>query len=441
MAGVHPLKNLLDERRSGKHTGICSVCSANEYVLEAAMERARQVGQPVLIESTSNQVNQFGGYTGMTPKDFVAFVHEIAGRIGFPTGSIILGGDHLGPVPFKNEASGPALEKSREMVRQYVMAGYTKIHLDTSMLLGDDPVHLPLETATIAERGAVLCSAAEEAYAELLSVRPEAIHPVYVIGSEVPIPGGSQEKEDSLKVTGVSDFEDTVARFKAAFEKQGLSEAWDHVVAVVVQPGVEFGDDVIHAYSREKAQDLKEALREHPGLVFEGHSTDYQTAQSLREMVEDGIAILKVGPALTFALREALIALEHMERDLLQDASGTELSNFMETLDAVMREDPKHWQKYYHGNEASVRLARKYSFSDRCRYYLPYREVKAALGKLLGNLRSVDIPLTLLSQYMPIQYGKVRSGRLAIEPEALLKDRVVNLLDDYYHATMPRKHA
>ena len=40
-----------------------------------------------------------------------------------------------------------------------------------------------------------------------------------------------------------------------------------------------------------KAKELAAAIKEIPDLVFEGHSTDYQTKIKLREMVEDGVAI------------------------------------------------------------------------------------------------------------------------------------------------------
>ena len=79
-------------------------------------------------------------------------------------------------------------------------------------------------------------------------------------------------------------------------------------------------------------------------------------------MVEDGIAVFKVGPALTFALREALFALNHIENELLKGRNGIELSNFIEVLDETMVNKPENWIKHYHGNDEKLRLSRKYSF-------------------------------------------------------------------------------
>jgi len=432
---IHPLKKIVEMQKKGIPTGIYSACTANEIVLEACMERAKQDSLHVLIEATANQVNQYGGYTGMNPKDFRRFVFSIAEKTGFPTDKIILGGDHLGPLTWKSLPAEKAMEEAKELVRQFVLAGFSKIHIDTSMHLGDDDPAKKLDTSVIAERGAMLAEVAENAYKELVSVNPEAVHPVYVIGSEVPIPGGSQGDDEKLQVTRVSDFKETVELFENAFMSKGLREAWDNVIAIVVQPGVEFGDETIHEYDRNAARELCAALKDYPGLVFEGHSTDYQTENALKAMVEDGIAILKVGPALTFALREALFALCYIENELLGGKNDVQLSRFIEVLEEAMIQNPENWKKHYHGDEHMLRLKRKYSFSDRCRYYLPVPEVQDAVKRLIQNLKSVEIPLSLISQYMPVQYERIRKGLLAKDPESLAKDRVVNCIDQYLYAT------
>lgn len=424
-------------QKKGVPAGIYSACSANALVLEACMERAMREAGHVLIEATANQVNQYGGYTGMKPSDFRCFVYSVAEAIGFPADKLIMGGDHLGPLTWKGMPAEKAMEEAKELVRQFVLAGFTKIHIDTSMHLGDDDAGKKLDTAVIAERGAVLGEAAEKAYRELVASNPEALHPVYVIGSEVPIPGGCQDEEEKLQVTTVSDFNETVLVFREAFQRHHLGDAWQNVIAIVVQPGVEFGDESIHDYDRDAARDLCNSLEVQPNLVFEGHSTDYQTAEALKAMVEDGIAILKVGPALTFALREALFALNHIENELFIGRADIQPSRFIETLEDVMVKNPENWSKHYHGNGEKLRLARKYSFSDRCRYYFPMPEVQQSLNRMMQNLKTTEIPLSLISQYMPVQYDRIRKGLLNRDPESLAKDRVINCIDEYLYATKP----
>ena len=423
-------------QKQGKTVGIYSVCSANGYVIEAAFKRGLSDGSCVLIESTANQCDQNGGYTGMTPADFKKFVLEIADRNGFDRNRIFLGGDHLGPLTFAYKDEAEAMADSEELIRHYVAAGFTKIHIDTSMKVNSDPEDVRLSDEIIAGRGAHLAKVAEETYKELLERDPEAIPPVYVIGSEVPIPGGAVGAEDNgVQVTKVEDFKNTVAAFEKAFAKEGLDKAvWERVIGVVVQPGVEEKDSGCTEYDREKAKDLMAAIKDFPTLVFEGHSTDYQTKIKLRELVEDGVGILKVGPGLTFAMREAMFALENIEKELIY-GTDTEPSKFAEVLDAEMLKNDKNWKKHYQGTELEIRLKRKYSFSDRCRYYMPTPAVEAAADRLLTNLRTLGIPLNLLSQFMPIQYTKVREGYLKNDPVELIEDRIINTIDEYLYGT------
>ena len=428
----NPLRDMVAKRKIGIHCGIPSFCCANKIVIEAILEQAQRFDDNPLIEATSNQVNQFYGYTGMKPLDFRDFVYSIADKIGFARNKIILGGDHMGPLPWADKPAEEAMKNAVELVRLCVKAGYKKIHLDTSMRLGDDPIDLPLEDETIAERGAVLYQACEETYQEMLKENPDEMRPVYVIGSEVPIPGGIQTEDNTVQVTRVRDFEKTILAYKKKFSELGLSDAWDNIIAIVVQPGVEFGNSEIHHYNRLESTKLCNRLKKYPDIVFEGHSTDYQAPEKLKQMVEDGIAIIKVGPALTFALREALFSLSMMEKELIDDFDKR--ANFMEILEEEMLKDPSSWKKYYHGDEKQLALARKYSFSDRCRYYFALPKVEEAMNKLFENLDAVDIPMGMLHQYMPFQYIKVRDGRLALKAKELAKDSVVMLVEDYNYA-------
>lgn len=431
MAAKHPLQVMMDRRRNGEKIGIPSYCSANKYVLEAALKRAKKLNQPTLIEATANQVNQFGGYTGMLPIDFKNFVMGMAKELGVDESLVILGGDHLGPLTWVNETEAEAMAKSEELVRQFVLAGFTKIHLDTSMKLGDDSKEEMLATEVIARRGVKLYKVCMEAYDELLKTNPDAMRPVFIIGSEVPIPGGAQEEEEGISVTKPESFRDTVDTYKRIFAEEGVEDAWSDIIAVVVQPGVEFGDAQVFYYDSEAATALTDSLKDYPEIVFEGHSTDYQSKKCLKAMVEDGIAILKVGPALTFGLREALFTLDKIEEALVPEEKR---AHFVDVLEEVMLANPKNWQKHYHGTEEELAFARKYSFSDRARYYIGEEKVQNSIDKLLANLDETGIPMSILHQYLPKQYDKVVAGELENKPVELIKDGVVLYMEDYEYA-------
>ncbi len=415
----HPFDEIVRAQKHGEPRGIASICSAHPWVLKAIL----QGGGPVLIEATCNQVNQFGGYTGMTPADFVRFVDAIAEQNGFPKSQILLGGDHLGPSPWQEEPAANAMSKAVKMVHTYVQAGFVKIHLDASMRLADDPQG-PLAPEVSALRTAQLARVAEE------SILGAAIAPCYVIGTEVPVPGGAHEHETGVSVTTIEDARRTLEITRAAFVEAGLASTWERVIAMVVQPGVEFGDDFVLDYNPGAAQDLAR-FSETVSLVFEAHSTDYQKRDNLNQLVRDHFAILKVGPALTFAFREAVFALAMMEDDLIPAEMR---SNLIDVLEEVMIHHPEHWKKYYRGDETAQRLRRKFSLSDRIRYYWSSPPVQRALGQLMQNLGGKTLPLTLISQYLPLQWDRIRSGQIANAPEAIILDKINSVLADYTYA-------
>lgn len=429
MSVTEVLLDLVRANRRGEGTGLYSICSAERLVLEAGMAQARSDGSILCIESTCNQVNQFGGYTGMTPEAFRSFVGSVAERMGFPEDRILLGGDHLGPWVWQREPAGSAMVKARELVRAYVLAGYRKIHLDASMRLAGDPggEGTWLDEQTVTERTVELCRVAEEAHGELPAGSPA---PVYVIGTEVPTPGGERAEGAAPSVTRVADVDRTLTLSRNAFERANLQGAWERVIAVVTQPGVEFGDEVVFDYEPAEARTLSGYLEQGWDLVYEAHSTDYQTGASLWQMVEDHFAILKVGPWLTFAMREALFALESIEREVCAGRGG-DLSRLRQTLETVMLAHPEYWESYYRGSDDEIRLARAYSYSDRCRYYWPRAELQDAVARLFANLSDRPIPLTLLSQFMPEQYEAVRLGQLEPVPQELVRHKLLTVIGLY----------
>ena len=420
--------DLIRLKKEGITRGITSICSAHPFVLRVAMERAVRSETTILVESTCNQVNQFGGYTGMTPDAFSSYVYGIAQQAGLPQENVLLGGDHLGPNVWQNEPAESAMVKSAEMVRAYIKAGYIKIHLDASMKLADDDPTGPLTTEIAARRSAFLAGCAEQASEEMGLIPPR-----YIFGTEVPIPGGAQNEHEALFVTDSRDAQQTIDCCQSAFVQAGLGAAWERVLALVVQPGVEFGDDFVHDYQTEPTRELVKLIESYPNLVYEAHSTDYQTRQGLRNLVLDHFAILKVGPALTFAFREAIFALAHMENELINAIADR--SNLIEILDNVMLQAPEYWRNYYPGSDENSSFARKFSLSDRSRYYWVKPDVQKALRILIENLTNKLLPLTLISQYSPLQYPKVRLGEITATLEALISDRIGSVLEDYDQAS------
>lgn len=418
------LSDIASWRNGSGVKGIPSICSAHPMVIEASMLHALKQDAHLLIEATCNQVNQDGGYTGMTPADFRTFVEKIAEKIDFPIEKLILGGDHLGPNPWKSLPAEEAMAKACTMIEAYAKAGFTKLHLDTSMGCAGEPVALP--DALTAERAARLAAVAEAALRD-----SDGVKPVYIVGTEVPIPGGAMEELDELEVTQPDAARETIAIHRQAFEAAGVGEAFSRVIGAVVQPGVEFGNENVIPYAPERAAALSATLSDMPGMVFEAHSTDYQSRDLLRQLVLDGFAILKVGPGLTFALREAFYGLDQIASFLFSDKRSETL---LSTIERVLIADPKNWNKYYHGSERDEHIQRHFSYSDRIRYYWLQPEIEAAVQDMFELLGDIDIPETMIRQYLAGLYPRVREGK--IEPKAVkLALAAVDLvLDDYFLA-------
>ncbi len=414
------LSRLAGFRAGGRPQGITSVCSAHPLVIEAALLQAKEDGADALIEATCNQVNQEGGYTGLSPAAFRDAVTAISDRVGLPPHRLILGGDHLGPNPWKHLAAEQAMGRASDMVAAYARAGYGKLHLDCSMGCAGEPAALPDEL--VAARAARLAARAE---AEAPG------RPLFVIGTEVPTPGGATEALDHLLPTRPEAVRETFAVHEAAF--RGVANgAWERVIAMVVQPGVEFGHEDVAVYRPDAARALCATLDALPGLVFEAHSTDYQPETALRRLVQDGFPILKVGPGLTFALREAFYGLDAIAAVL--QPGGTRLPDRME---ALMLAEPKHWRSHYPGDAAVQRVLRHYSYSDRIRYYWPHPEAEAAAASLMRQLDGVALPPTLISQHLPRAYDRVAAGLLAPNARVLLIEAVRDVLRVYARAGAP----
>lgn len=410
------IKDIVALNRNGTPKALPSFCTANDHVLNDIVSYAALKDVPVLIEATCNQVNQFGGYTGMKPADYAAKIRSKAQTVGLSANQLILGGDHLGPNPWKHLSAQTAMENAKTLVKDYVEAGFTKIHLDASMACqGENTPSFEL----VAERSAELCVIAEQ-YApnsELLS---------YVIGTEVPVPGGESDDMSGIQVTTPDRLAETVDTHKVAFAAAGVPQGIDRAIAVVVQPGVDFSHDGIFHYDREKATELTSTIDAYEGFAFEAHSTDYQSTKNLTDLVQDHSIILKVGPEITFRFREGVMSLAHIEAFL--DLPNP--SHVMEVMQAAMEDDPSDWEKYYQGSPQEVKYLKLFSYSDRIRYYWDKEPVTLALKKLSENITSSGLRAAAASQYgihFPI-------ASATVDANSIITQRVNTTIERYYQA-------
>ena len=403
-----------------------AICSAQPLVIKTAMQIARDRSQPLLLEVTANQVNQFGGYTGMTPLQFSTFARQMASQVGLKADQMIIGADHLGPWVWKEQTAHTAMTNAEELLRQCIHAGFQKIHLDTTYGCADDgSSHLPIELN--AQRSVQLCRIAESMTYQK--------GPLYVIGSDVPQPGGGLLSDSASMVTGVDRMLMELKIFKAAFRQLGLGTAWSRVIAMVVQPGVDFGDTAVSPYQPDQAVQLSAAYVQLPDhMTFEIHATDYQSPHALQQMVRDHFMLLKVGPCITFAMRRALYALAGVESGL---PNIDEPSNLQQVMEQLMLAHPDHWQCHYQGTAEQLRHLRHNSLRDRIRYYWLMPEARQAVERLMKNLQR-SLPASLLNQYLPEHVDEIGDQGLWNDPVGIVQLVIRHALTPYFEACNPR---
>lgn len=269
------------------------------------------------------------------------------------------------------------------------------------------------------QRAARLCKVAEK-YA------PSAQSLIYIIGTEVPIPGGETDDMQTLSVTSVERLNQTLETHREAFDQQGLTSVWPRIVSVVTQPGVDFSHNSVHTFQPEEAADLAKAISGLSGLTFEAHSTDYKSSEALKLLVTNHFFFLKVGPELTFRLREAVFALASIEKQI----KVKDTADLIDAVDRAMDESPTNWISHYQGDFDTVQQLRHFSYSDRIRYYWSVPSVRDALEKLIFNLENQRLPATIVSQY----FHQRPFGVSEAEPRQLISNHVKSSIERYYKA-------
>ena len=412
------LRDIIRRNRNGAPVAIVSVCTAHPQVLLACLKRAAELREPLVVEATSNQVNQDGGYTGMTPADFISFVTDLAKTADFPLNQLVFGGDHLGPQVWRKQPADDAMAKARVMIADYVKAGFSKIHLDCSEGCAGEPAQVG--DAIAAARAADLARVAIAA-----SAMPKSL--LFIIGTEVPPPGGARMDESGdIPPTTPASALATLAAHRKAFISAGLEPVLPQIGGLVVQPGVEFSPMHVHPMPLSRDPGFRAVLQDWPNLCLEAHSTDYQHPAVFRRLAALGFAFQKVGPALTFAWREAVYGLDA----LAQIAGWTDAEPLPQVMERLMLANPASWSAHYHASSGDLRVQRHFGLADRIRYYWPQPEAQAAVQNLFAALKDRDLPAPMLKQV----FGPARIARAGTHPtaESLAAAAVSLALDPYF---------
>ena len=343
-----------------------SFCTANEEVIKIILLYCKIYNLPCLIECTSNQVNQFGGYIKKTPKEFSNLIFKIARTIKLNKKNIFLGGDHLGPLPWNNKNSNLAIKNSIELINNYISNKFCKIHIDTSVQCKNDKVF----------NSQIKFDRTKKILKKIKLKKKSNIF--YVVGSEVPISGSDKKK--LLKPTSIYTIKKDSNIFSELLFKKSCKKK---NFGLVIEVGMKYMDKYIQKPNLKNFLQKKNFSLKN-NFIYEAHSTDFQSINTLKKLVNNNFKFLKVGPELTYLYSRSLLLMQKIEKHFIEKNK----SNFNENLIQEMLKNNKYWINFYEKNNYNQFLNSKY---DRSRYYLGTKKVKNSIGKLRLNINNLNL--------------------------------------------------
>lgn len=349
-----------------KHS-LPSFCTANFNVIKILIIFAKYYNLPILLESTSNQVNQFGGYTGLTPRQFYKKIDKLKKKIKIKNKQVMIGADHLGPLPWKKLNSKIALKNAKTLIKKCISLKYDKIHIDSTIVCKDDK---NLNLNLIRSRSAKIFNTVP---------KKDIKNIFFVFGSEVPFAGGGNTNK--IKPSVLNNIKVDYFLYNSILKN--LNSNKKNKFSLVVEPGMAFSNSKI---SLPKLKKFKKNLSfsKKNNFSYEAHSTDYQRLVTLKKLVKNNFRFLKVGPELTFDFYQAIKKMEKIE-----DTNCNQKSNISYELMKAMSKDNKYWKDYYKGTKKKIEFLKLNSYLDRMRYYWDSKNVKKSMIKLFKNIDTI----------------------------------------------------
>lgn len=371
-----------------KNKAVPSFCTSNKEVLNTIIFYCKRKNLPCLIESTSNQVNQYGGYTGKTPINFYTDLKKILKKNNFNSQNLYVGGDHLGPLPWKNKNEKIAMNNSIKLINNCLDSKYTKIHVDTSIKCSNEN---SINHSIIFERTKYII--------EKSKLKKNLKKIFLIIGTEVPLSGSNEKGKIKLTqekqiILEVKKFRNLLKKFYKKKLKFGL----------VVEPGMRFMHYNILSPNFSKFNEKKKISQKN-NFIYEAHSTDYQPVNILKGLVKNNFKFLKVGPELTYNYSRSLFFMENIEKKYFKNG----LSNIKKKILLTMLKDKKYWKGYYLGNKSKIKKLILNSKLDRMRYYLNKNNVVLSTTKLKKNINNISVDK--LIKYLKSKNHKIPSNK------------------------------
>lgn len=374
-----------------KTKALPSFCTSNFDVIKIIIFFCKIKKLPCLIECTSNQVNQNGGYTKNTPKSFIKKIFKISKNLKFKKKNLYLGGDHLGPLPWKYNSKTIALKNSIKLIGDFLRQNYCKIHIDTSIKCRDDK---QINNKMIFNRSK-----------EILKtpiIKKRLKDKFLIIGSEVPLSGSGDVNK--LTVTSKEQIKGECNQFKKVLKDLKLK---NKKFGLVIEPGMKYMHSKVVVPKFKKFFEIKKISKDE-NFVFEAHSTDFQSQQILTKLVQNNFKFLKVGPELTLNYSKAIFFMHQIEKKFYKKKH----SNIRKVILKSMINNPKYWKDYYKKKNENHFLNSKL---DRMRYYLHVNSVSKSINLLKKNINNITFEknFSLLNQINKKEFLRYQQNKLS----------------------------
>lgn len=361
------------EKKTGLKRTIFAACPNSMAVMKAALNSAKRCNAPIKFATTLNQVDLDGGYTGLTPKQFVDKIKQLAKAINLQS-PVLIAIDHGGPwLKDSHRKENLNYEETMERVKKSfeaaIEAGYDLIHVDPTI-----DVTLPkgdiIAIETVAKRTVILIKHCE-AY-RLQKGLPKI---AYEVGTE-EVHGG---------LVDLSVFNKFFVLLKEGLEREGLSDAWPCFVVGKV------GTD-LHTteFDAEVAKTIVDIAANY-GSVIKGHYSDNVT--NPEAYPKAGMGGANVGPEFTECEYEGLMELEEIENQLFREGHVPKMSGIKQTLwNAVISSG--RWVKWLEKEENSKDFytneleRQEWLVKTGCRYIWQNPEVVSSRAELYENLEN-----------------------------------------------------
>ena len=337
-----------------------SFCTSNFEVLNFLMIYSKIHKLPVLIECTSNQVNQYGGYTKLKPINFYKKIMNLKNKFKLKKENVLIGADHLGPLPWKHLDEKKALKNAIKLFKDCINAKFNKIHIDTGIKLKKDS---SLSKKIIIERCKKIYNSVN---------KKKLNHIKFVFGTEVPVAGGGGGNK--MLLTSLKAIKKDIEEYKKIRKRFSL----------VVEPGLNFTNNKVYKLNMKNFKQ-KYILSKKDKFSFEAHSTDFQQYKSLKKLVKNNFLYLKIGPELTFNFMKAVLYMQSLEKKFFNGRK----SNIQNNISSIMDKKKIYWKNYYKGKKKVIENLKFNSFLDRSRYYWNEKKIIQSLSILKKNINKL----------------------------------------------------